>query len=175
MIGHFSLDHFRVADATGEDQPRLAISAKLHDLGHGGPDQFRVAGSHRKLAFNEFTAAHPDIRQVNLCFRAFADHRRQIALINQHPHGDVIGYAIKYRALALVQITAVEAVWRGGQANYLHIRIADPKIGQKLAIARCRVLRHQMRLVHQHQIRRRDHVVRLLPDRLNAGKGHALV
>ena len=166
----FISQHISVVDPTAEHQPAFAIRSKPHNLFYSRPHQLWVRRRSRKLALNELTAPLANTLQIYLLHAALADHRRQVALLHQHGHWDVVGNPVKDRALALMQIPAVQSVWRGRKPNHLHVWVAHLQISDKPIVSCLSILGQQVRLIDQNQIRSWHNVIRPLPDRLDACK-----
>ena len=86
-----------------------------------------------------------------------------------------MGNAVKYSALAFVQIPCVEPIRRGCQAHHFNRGVAHFQIGNKPVVSRLSIFGQHVRLIDQDQVWRRDDVIGAFPDRLDACEGNGAV
>ena len=98
------LQHMRMVNATGKDQPAFAVGSKPNNFFNSLAHQFRIRCSNSQIALDKLTTSLLHVGQVDLLQATLTDDRRQIPLIHQHRNRNVVGNAIKDRTLPLVQI-----------------------------------------------------------------------
>ena len=141
----------RMLDRDAEGDPSAAVAAERDDLGDRGAGGV-AAEAVQHLALDELAHAAVQAGGVERRRRALGDERRQVAALDQHADGDVIGDAVEERVRAAVEQSAVEPVRRGGEADDLQARVGGTKPVEEPTVLGVARPGHQVRLVDDGEI-----------------------
>ena len=122
-----------------------------------------------QFARDELAAPGTDAADIELGRHAFGDQRRQITLVDQVAHRDLVGDVGEDRVIPFVQQAGIQAERRGGEADHLEQRVDPLQPVEETAVHGVGRARNQMRFVDQHQVALL-HVVDAFMNRLDPGK-----
>ena len=141
-----------VIDAGAERQPGTPVSALLDDLGNRAFDHIGNIGGALELAGNEFAAAAADAGHIDPGRCGLRRQLSEVAVLDALLDAVGKNRALEQRAVAAIEIAAIEPEAGGRGTDHAQIRRAPAQRVDQAEIHAVAVTRDQLHLIDQQQI-----------------------